>query len=103
MDLKSLLLLVAFRHRIQEPDSWSGLLRFEHIVGCKVAQTDFHAALASALSSGSIHDPVELLSGALQCHWHLQLTPRGVEEVQTLVREQGMSADELIALAKRHP
>ena len=34
--------------------------------------------LLSALRDGLIREPIRLPEGALQCHWHLELTPKGV-------------------------
>jgi hypothetical protein len=101
MDLKTLLLLIAFRNRVGAPDVDAGLLRFEAIAGQPIDAGDFHAALADALAEGHLHDPVRLPPGALQCHWQLELTPRGVSRVETLLQAQGMTLDERIALAKR--
>ena len=97
MDLSALLLLVAFRHNIQEPDSESGLLRIATISGRNIDPNAFHAALAEALTAAYIRDPVQLRPCALQCHWHLELTPRGVDQVLRLLREHGRSADELLS------
>jgi hypothetical protein len=57
---------------------------------------DFAVALASVLTAGYIHDPVQLPPGALQCHWHLGLTSRGVSKARALLQDCGKSADELI-------
>lgn len=97
MELSDLLLLVAFRHRIEEPDHDSGLLRVATIAGRDVDPNGFHAVLAGALADNYIRDPVQLRPGALQCHWHLELTPQGVEQVLRLLREHGETADELLA------
>jgi hypothetical protein len=71
-ELETLLLLVAFRNRIREPDPESGLSRFAELVGREVDPEAFSVALAHALTAGYIYDPVQLLPGALQCHWHLR-------------------------------
>jgi hypothetical protein len=34
--------------------------------------------VAACLRDGLIREPVRLPEGALQCHWHLELTPKGV-------------------------
>lgn len=93
----TLLLLVAFRHRIREADIGAGLARFEAIVGRPVDEGEFRAALARAVAAGKVLDPVRLPPGALQCHWHLELTPEGVDAVRTLLHGQDRTADELIA------
>ena len=81
MDLSALLLLVAFRHRIDEPDFDSGLSRLATIVGQDLDPNTLHTALAEALAGGYIHDPIQLQPGALQCRWRLELTPQGVNQV----------------------
>ena len=91
------LLLIAFRHKIEEPDFDSGLSRVATIIGHELDSIEFHASLCEALTSGYIRDPVELLPGALQCHWHLELTPAGVNEVLQLLRQHGKTAAELLA------
>jgi hypothetical protein len=49
-----------------------------------------HAVLAGvvqdAVAAGLLHDPVRLPPGALHCHWHLELTPRGQQAVLDLRR-----------------
>ena len=97
MELETLLLLVAFRNRIYEPDLDRGLSRFSEIVGRSIGPGEFCAALARALVAGHIHDPVQLPAGALQCHWQLDLTSDGVIKVQDLLQSYGKSLDELIA------
>jgi hypothetical protein len=97
MELSALLLLVAFRHRIEEPDPDSGLLRLAAILGQEVDPNAFHAVLAGALADGSIRDPIQLRPGALQCRWCLELTPLGVDQVLALLRKHGKTGDELLA------
>jgi hypothetical protein len=100
MTLESLLLLVAFRNRIREPDLESGISRFTKVVGRAIDRDDFCGALARTLAAGYIDDPVLLSAGALQCHWQLNLTPNGVSKVRALLQGYGKTADELIASAK---
>src|SRR4051812_19688575 len=88
------LLLIAFRHSITEPNVEAGFERIQAIAGDKLDAGAFHHALASCLRDGLIRDPVQLHEASLQCHWHLELTPKGVEAVRTLVRERGMTADQ---------
>ena len=97
MDLAALLLLVAFRHRIRETDIGAALARFEAIIGAGVDADEFSAALARAVAAGDLLDPVRLAPGALQCHWHLELTPKGVNAVRALLHGQDKTADELIS------
>ena len=42
-----------------------------------VAESDFRAAVDDALAAGLIYDPVRLSDGDLQCHWRLEVTPKG--------------------------
>jgi hypothetical protein len=77
-------LLAAFHHRIREPDSESGLAALARIAGGDVTNDALRAAVAVALAQGLVHDPVRLPPGALQCHWHLELTPAGVAAAQRL-------------------
>ncbi len=86
--LASLLLLI-FRRRITAPDSDTGLAELaistDTAVDDRAAGVDdWRTAVADALEAGYIHDPVRLPAGALQCHWHLELTPKGVEQVRCL-------------------
>jgi hypothetical protein len=97
MELQTLLLLVAFRNRIREPDLDSGRSRFAEVIGRNIDPDNFRDALSRALEAGDIHDPVQLPAGALQCHWHLSLTSTGVSKVRALLQDQGKSADELIS------
>ena len=36
-------------------------------------------AVQEVVASGLAYEPVRLPPGALQCHWHLELSPRGQE------------------------
>lgn len=100
MELSDLLLLIAFRHRIEEPDFDNGLLRVATITGQHIEPGAFHAALAELLADGDIRDPVQLRPGALQCRWCLELMPRGVDHVLELIRKHGKTVDELLASAR---
>ena len=102
MELEMLLLLVAFRNRIREPDFDNGLSRFAEVMGRNIDPDDFRDALSRALAAGDIHDPVQLLAGALQCQWRLSLTSSGVSKVRALLQDHGKSADELIASWSTH-
>ena len=97
MELSALLLLVAFRNKIEEPDLDSGLLRVATIAGQDLDPAGFHAVLAEALANGYIRDPIQLRPGTLQCRWHLELTPVGVDQVLEFLRQHGKTADELLA------
>ena len=96
MDLDTLLLLIAFRRQLREPDAGAGHARVEAIADRPIDAGDFTAALRRLVGDDLIHDPVFLPAGALQCHWRLEPTPEGVAAVQALLRERGKTADELI-------
>ncbi|MGE0222949.1 MAG: hypothetical protein AB7F35_10880 [Acetobacteraceae bacterium] len=85
MDVRDLLLRTAFRHRINEPNAETACDRFRSITLCLVADQDFHDAVAACLRDGLIREPVRLPEGALQCHWHLELTPAGVAAARALM------------------
>ena len=75
---KSLLLTTAFRHVINEPNIEAGFARFAVLTGDALGYDAFRDAIAACLRDGLIREPVRLPEGALQCHWHLELTPQGV-------------------------
>jgi hypothetical protein len=72
------LLTVAFRHVISEPNIEAGYERFSALAHRSIEFAPFCDAVATCLYQGLIHEPVRLPEGALQCHWHLELTPAGV-------------------------
>jgi hypothetical protein len=84
MTLDTELLLLAFRHRIEEPDFDGGLRRISEVLGQPIEASVLAASVGRALADGYIHDPIQLRKGALQCCWHLGLTPRGVSHVRQL-------------------
>lgn len=85
MFAKSLLLTTALRHRLSEPHIEAGFARFQTIVGATLDNQAFCDAVADCLREGLIYEPVRLPEGALQCHWHLELTPKGVEAARSFV------------------
>jgi len=91
-----LLLLIAFRHSVTQPNVEAGFERIQAIAGGGLDSAVFHDALAFCLRDRLLHEPVRLPEGSLQCHWHLELTPKGVEAVRALLSQRGMSADELL-------
>ncbi len=84
MDTVSLLLTIAFRHRINEPNIEAGFERFAALTDHAIAYDAFRETVAACLRDGLIHEPIRLPEGALQCHWHLELTPKGVAEARAL-------------------
>ncbi len=77
-DARGLLLTTAFRGVINEPNIEAGFERFAALTGEAVDFGAFRDAVADCLRDGLIHEPIRLPEGALQCHWHLELTPKGV-------------------------
>jgi hypothetical protein len=78
MDAIGLLLTTAFRHQINEPNIEAGYARFVTLVDRDIGIDAFCDAVTSCLRDGLIREPIRLPEGALQCHWHLELTPDGV-------------------------
>lgn len=76
--------MVIFRQRITAPDSDSGLVQLAASSDREASVDDWRMAVADALARGYVHDPVRLPAGALQCHWHLELTPKGAETARRL-------------------
>jgi hypothetical protein len=78
MNAYDLLLRTAFGHVIHEPNIEAGFERFAALTGGAVNYDAFCDAIAACLRDGLIREPIRLPEGALQCHWHLELTPKGV-------------------------
>lgn len=78
------LLLTIFCQRITAPDSDAGLAHLAASADREASVHEWRTAVADALAARYIHDPVRLPAGALQCHWHLELTPNGVETARRL-------------------
>jgi hypothetical protein len=78
------LVRTVFRHRIVEPNFESGFARFSELTEDVLTAAEFQAAVAHCLARRLIRDPVRLVEGALQCHWHLELTPAGVGAARAL-------------------
>lgn len=74
-----MLLATALTHRINEPNIETGFERFSALIGTSVDYAAFCDAVADCLRQGLIREPIRLPEGSLQCHWHLELTPSGVE------------------------
>jgi len=82
VDPRELLLTAAFRNVINEPNIEAGFQRFSALTGNAMDFGAFSDAVAACLRDGLIREPVRLPEGALQCHWHLELTPKGVAAVR---------------------
>jgi hypothetical protein len=88
VNLKDLLLATAFRHRINEPNIEAGFEQFVALTDRSVGYDAFCDAVAVSLRDGLIREPIRLPEGALQCHWHLELTPAGVAVARRLLSDQ---------------
>ncbi|HTI82392.1 MAG TPA: hypothetical protein VL614_18225 [Acetobacteraceae bacterium] len=78
------LLRVAFRNPITEPSVEAGYARFHTLDADAIDYASFCDAIASCLRDGLIREPIRLPEGALQCHWHLELTPKGVQAARAI-------------------
>ena len=78
------LVLHVFRDRITADNADAGIEFLSGRAGCDATGDEWRTALADALRAGYLYEPVRLPEGALQCHWHLELTPLGVEEARRL-------------------
>jgi hypothetical protein len=78
-DAETLLLRTAFHHQVVADNLEDGHRQIAGLTCGALRDADFHAAVAACLRAGLIREPVRLPEGALQCHWHLELTPQGVE------------------------
>jgi hypothetical protein len=81
-DRQRALLTVAFRHVISEPNIETGFERFRALSTEQIDFDSFRNAVGECLGEGLIREPIRLPEGALQCHWHLELTPKGVAAVR---------------------
>jgi hypothetical protein len=84
MDTIAHLLTTAFNHVINESNIEAGYSRFAGLAGEAVGLDEFCDAVAACLRDGLIREPIRLPEGALQCHWHLELTPAGVAAARRL-------------------
>jgi hypothetical protein len=89
MDVQALLLTVAFRHVINAPNIEEGYEQFAALTSEAIIYDAFCEAVAGCLRAGLIHEPIRLPEGALQCHWHLELTPNGATAARALLRDTG--------------
>ena len=79
------LLRAGFRHRVMEVNVEAGFERFAQLMDGALDEAGFHAAIKSLLARGLIRDPIRLPEGALQCHWHFELTPAGVTAARRVI------------------
>ena len=83
-----LLLATAFRHSISEPNVEAAFEQFQSITGGAIDYEAFRDAADSCVRDGLIREPIRLPAGSLQCHWRLELTPRGVEALRDRTQPQ---------------
>jgi hypothetical protein len=83
------LLTVALHHVVSEPNIEAGYERVAAIAGCAIEYNAFCDAIAACLRDGLIREPIRLPEGALHCHWHLELTPKGVAQARLLLQMPG--------------
>ena len=77
-----LLLRVALRHFVSADNAEDAFERVQALVPEKLDATMFHETIDLCLRDGLIRDPIRIEEGALQCHWKLELTPKGVEQAR---------------------
>jgi hypothetical protein len=83
-DAQIALLRVAFHNPITEPNIEAGYARFHTLDAAATDYAAFSDAITSCLREGLIREPVCLPEGALQCRWHLELTPKGVQAARAI-------------------
>jgi hypothetical protein len=81
-DAVTVLLSAAFDHVVDEPNVESGFARIRALAGSSLDDATLAQAVNTCLSASLIREPVRLPEGALQCHWRLELTPRGLAEAR---------------------
>ena len=79
---EAVLLRLAYRHRIVEPTVEAGFETVFRLTDGAVTEDAFRDAVSRCVADRLLHDPVRLPEGALQCHWHLELTAAGVAAVR---------------------
>jgi hypothetical protein len=84
-DVVNVILVVAFKNRIVEPNVEAGFERFTSLTNGAITETEFHAAVANCLARHLIREPIRLPEGALQCHWHFELTPAGIDAARQII------------------
>lgn len=88
MEPRDLLLVTAFRHQINEANLEAGYDCFRALCPEAPSLDVFAEAVAAGVRDGLFREPIRLPEGALQCHWHLELTPTGVQAARAAVQEK---------------
>jgi hypothetical protein len=83
------LLLAALHQQITAPDADAGAARIAELAGHNGDIAGWLDTVAEAVRIGLARDPVRLPEGALQCHWHLELTKAGIAAARQL-QSQGV-------------
>jgi hypothetical protein len=78
MDAIASLLTTALRQTINEANIEAGFARFVTLADHYISFDAFCEAVAKCQRDGLVREPIRLPAGALQCHWHLELTADGV-------------------------
>jgi hypothetical protein len=84
MTARDTVLVAALRHLVDEPNVEAGFERVVELTGAGLDFPSFRDAVASAIRDGLLVEPVRLPEGALQCHWRLELTPKGLAAARAL-------------------
>jgi hypothetical protein len=71
------LLAIAFCHAIDEANVEAAFERVQKLT-TSLDYDAFRDAIDACLRDGLIREPIRIEEGALQCHWKLELTPKGV-------------------------
>ncbi len=78
------MLSIALHHSIDEPNIETAFERVQQLTTTTLAYDTFRDAIDLCLRDGLIRDPVRIEEGALQCHWKLELTPKGAAAARAL-------------------
>jgi hypothetical protein len=76
------ILSVALHHPIDEPNIEAAFERIQSITNAALDYAAFRDAIDLCLRDGLIRDPIRIEESALQCHWKLELTPKGVQQAR---------------------
>ena len=80
------LLLEIFDQAIIAETMEAGLDMLADRLASDASRAVLAGVVQDAVAAGLMHDPVRLPPGALHCHWHLELTPRGQQAVLDMRR-----------------
>ncbi|HEY1933944.1 MAG TPA: hypothetical protein VGG99_18185 [Acetobacteraceae bacterium] len=83
----ALLLCVAYRNVISDANIELAHEQFVSLAGQPIDYATFCDAIAACWRDHLIREPIRLPEGALQCHWHLELTPKGVAAARAFIAD----------------